>query len=76
MTTDNRQLVNEISLIISLQQPKREEHQENQNTGGSKKKSCEKLLYRHKQHHANSNQEINHIQENQRIYSFVHRFEF
>jgi hypothetical protein len=69
-------LLTEISLIISLQQPKGEEHQENQNTGGSKKKSCEELLYGYKQHHANSNQEINHIEENQRIYSFVHRSEF
>jgi len=67
---------NKGSLIISLQQPKREEHQENQNTSGSKKECCKELLYGHEKHHANSNQKINHIEENQRIYSFVHLFLF
>jgi hypothetical protein len=58
--------------FIAFGQPKTEEHQEDGNTGCSKKEGGQKLLYRCKQAHANSNNEVDHVEKNEGMYSFIH----
>ena len=60
------------SLLLLLQQPESEEHQEYQHTRCSKKKSSQEFLNRCKQTHRNGNDEINNVEEDQIINSFVH----
>jgi hypothetical protein len=61
-------------LVFSLKKPKREEHQENQDTSCSEQKTCHELLNWLKKQHVDCYQEIKHIQENECVYSFVHLF--
>jgi len=57
-----------------LKKPEREEHQENQDACRTKQKACHELLNWLKKQHVYCYQEINHIQENECVYSFVHLF--
>ena len=61
-----------IQLFLLLQQPKSEKHQENQHTCCSKKKSGQKLLNWCEQAHAYCNNEIDDVEEDQIMNSFIH----
>jgi hypothetical protein len=60
------------SLLLLFQQPESEKHQENQYACCAKEKACQEFLNWSKEAHANSDDEVDYVEENQVVNSFIH----
>jgi hypothetical protein len=65
-----------LALVFTLQQPEKEKHHEDANACKAEKQGCQRLLCRLKEQHAQCDEQVYHVNENQGGDSFVHRVVF
>jgi hypothetical protein len=67
---------NQIRLILAMQEPEREKHQEQAQTRGAEQQHGEEFLRTGEEQHAQCNDQVYHINEDQGGNSFIHGMRF